>query len=248
MSEVIYLTNVRLSFPTIVEAKTHTKPTAQNPNPQKYFSADILIDPNDPQWKSVWGQIVATAQEKWGEHAQAILDGINGDRKARAWGNGTEKVNRKTMQPYAGYANNLYVSLNRREQQGQPQLIKPDGNPVSPTDTMQCQALARQLYGGCRVNVALKFWPQDNDNGRAIRADFIAIQFAKDDEAFGEGTPDASSMFGAVSQPAGGPSPAGAPVPTQSETPFGQPSTAPAEGMPAAPFGNPGLPPGLGGE
>ena len=248
MSEIVFLTDVRLSFPSIVESKPHTKPTATNPNPQKYFSADILLSPNDPQWATCWEQIVATAQEKWADHAQAILNGINGDRKARAWGNGSEKVNRKTMQPYAGYADNLYITLNRRDESGQPQLIKPDGNAANPTNTMECQALARRFYGGCRVNVALKFWPQDNDNGRAIRADFIAIQFARDDEAFGEGTPDASGMFGAVAQTASGPTPAGAPVPAQPAAPFGQPSAAPAQGMPAAPFGNPGLPPGLGGE
>jgi hypothetical protein len=106
---------------------------------------------------------------------------------------------------------------------------------------MAYQQLARKMYGGCRVNAAIKPWPQDNKHGRGIRCDLIAIQFAGDDAPFGEGAVDASGMFGAV---------AGAPAGMFGATaeqrnaaaqgaPFG------ANPMPAAPFaGAPaGLPP-----
>jgi hypothetical protein len=90
------------------------------------------------------------------------------------------------------------------------------------------------MYGGCRVNAAIKPWPQDNKHGRGIRCDLIAVQFAGDDTPFGEGNVDASGMFGAV---AGG-APAGVP---------GFAAQAPA--MPAAPFGAPaGLPSFFGGQ
>jgi hypothetical protein len=82
------------------------------------------------------------------------------------------------------------------------------------------------MYGGCRVNAAIKPWPQDNKHGRGIRCDLIAVQFAADDTPFGEGAVDASNLFGAV---------AGAPA--------GFGAVAPAAAMPAAPFGAPtGLP------
>ena len=75
----------------------------------------------------------------------------------------------------------------------------------------------------------MKPWVQQNKHGNGIRCDLVALQFAKDGEAFGEGAADASGMFGAVA----GSAPA-----------FMQ---QPAAQMPAAPFGAPTLPSFLGG-
>jgi hypothetical protein len=93
---------------------------------------------------------------------------------------------------------------------------------------MAYQQLARKMYGGCRVNAAVKPWLQENKHGRGIRCDLVAVQFAGDDTPFGEGAVDASNLFGAVA----GAAPAG---------------FAPA-GMPAAPFpgASGGMPPFLG--
>jgi hypothetical protein len=54
----------------------------------------------------------------------------------------------------------------------------------------------------------VKPWLQENKHGRGIRCDLIAVQFAGDDTAFGEGAVDASSMFGAVSAIGGAQAPA----------------------------------------
>jgi hypothetical protein len=141
------------------------------------------------------------ALAKWKEHAAQVMQMINGDRKLRCFGDGNQKVNSKTFQPYDGYAGNLYVTAGR---DSPPQIIQADGSPIDPTNTMQYQALTRAMYGGCRVNVAVKPWLQENKHGRGIRADLVAIQFAGDDKPFGEGAVDASAMFGAVqAAPAG---------------------------------------------
>ena len=66
---------------------------------------------------------------------------------------------------------------------------------------MAYQMLTRKMYGGCRVNAAVKPWIQDNKHGRGIRCDLIAVQFFKDDTPFGEGSVDASGLFGAVAAP-----------------------------------------------
>ena len=79
---------------------------------------------------------------------------------------------------------------------------------------MAYQMLTRKMYGGCRVNAAVKPWVQANSYGNGIRCDLVAIQFCRDDEAFGEGNVDASGMFGAVSNPAQAmPSPGGMGLP-----------------------------------
>jgi hypothetical protein len=85
------------------------------------------------------------------------------------------------------------------------------------------------MYGGCRVNVAVKPWLQENKHGRGIRADLVAVQFAGDDQAFGEGRTDASNMFGAVAAAPAGMFGAAAPAPA-----FLQPA-APQQ-MPLPPF------------
>ena len=114
----------------------------------------------------------------------------------------------------------VYITAGR---DNPPQMIQDSGQPVDPANTMAYQQLARKMYGGCRVNVAVKPWLQENKHGRGVRCDLIAVQFAGDDTAFGEGNIDASALFGAVKT--------GAPVPGF----LAQPGTA-APAMPLPPF------------
>ena len=137
-----------------------------------------------------------------------------------------------TFQPYDGYAGHVFITAGR---DSQPQMIQADGAPIDPANTMAYQQLARKMYGGCRVNAAVKPWLQENKHGRGIRCDLIAVQFAGDDTPFGEGAVDASNLFGAV---------AGAPAATPGFAPAGMPGFMGQQpAMPAAPF--PGAPAGL---
>lgn len=191
MSEIIYLSNVRLSFPHLVESRAAT----DNPGAVKKFSADFILTPDHAGFQQFYQRYSALALGKWGEHAAAVMQLIQNDRKTRCYGNGNEKVNNKTFQPYDGYKDMVFISANNANQ---PQMIQADGNPVDAGNTMAYQALARKMYGGCYVNAAIKPWVQDNKHGRGIRCDLVAIQFAADGEAFGEGAVDVTPMFGAV--------------------------------------------------
>lgn len=201
MSEIIFLSNVRLSFPQLVE------PRAQTEGGVKKYSADFILTPDHPGMKEFGRVYAAEAQAKWNEHAGAVMQIIQGDRKLRCFGQGNEKVNKKTFKPYDGYADMVYIGANKDQA---PQMIKADGSPVDASNTMEYQALARKMYGGCYVNAAIRPWLQDNKHGRAIRCELIAVQFAKDGDSFGEGVADASSMFKPVASapaaPAGLPS------------------------------------------
>ena len=221
MSDVIFLSNVRLSFPNLAQPQVQKNETTG----QERVSYNCeLIMPGDHQGMAQFMQRYATmAQEKWKEHAQTVMQMIKNDRKLRCFGAGQEKVNSRTFQPYDGYPGMYFITVGAKNR---PQMIQPDGSPVNPDDSMAYTQLARKLYGGCRVNAAIKPWPQDNKHGRGIRCDLIAVQFAADDTPFGEGAVDASGMFGAV---AAGAMPGFA--------------AAPAPAMPAAPF--PGAPAGL---
>ncbi len=228
MSEIIFLSNVRLSFPHLAEPQR--KVNEQTGKERISYNAEFIMPKDHAGLAQFMQRYGALALEKWKEHAQAVMNMIQADRKSRCFGMGEEKINKKTFQPYDGYAGNMFISAGRDQQ---PQMIQADGSPIDPANTMAYQQLARKLYGGCRVNVAVKPWIQENTHGRGVRCDLIAIQFAADDVAFGEGAVDASNMFGAV---------AGAPA---------APGFAPAAAaMPAAPFaGAPaGLPPFMTGQ
>lgn len=199
MSDIIFLSNVRLSFPHLAEPQRKVSP--ETGKERVSYSADFIMPADHAGFKAFMTKINEMALAKWKEHAAQVMQMINGDRKLRCFGDGNQKVNSKTFQPYDGYAGNLYVTAGRDTP---PQVIQADGSPIDPTNTMQYQALTRAMYGGCRVNVAVKPWLQENKHGRGIRADLVAIQFAGDDKPFGEGAVDASAMFGAVqAAPAG---------------------------------------------
>lgn len=205
MSEIIMLTNARLSFPQLVEPRAF-----QEGQPKKY-SADLILAPDSPDWIKFQREIMAAVQAKWADKAQGVLQMVSADRKLRCFGNGTEKVDKKTFLPYEGYAGMVYVSANNGNM---PQMVESSGKAVDPTNTMAYQAIARKLYGGCYVNAAVKPWIQDNAFGRGIRCELVALQFAKDGEPFGDVVPDASSLFGAVAAPTGAAAPAGMAFPS----------------------------------
>jgi len=198
MAEAIQMTNVRLSFPKLVEA---TAPPQSPPGTPKKFGADFLMEPSHPDYARFMAEVGKVASEKWKENGNAILQLIQGDRRLRCYGKGVEKVDKKTLKPYIGYETTVYVSGSSDEAHP-PMMVDGSGNVVPNNNIMASLALARKLYGGCYVNVALRPWCQDNKFGRAIRCEIIAVQFAKDGEAFGDPAPDVTGMFGAVAAPA----------------------------------------------
>lgn len=217
---VIFLSNVRLSFPHIAEPQ-------QRENGKPSYNSEFIMPPNHPGYQQFMQVVGQMAVEKWKEHANNVLQMIYQDRKKRCFGQGSEKVNQKTFKIYDGYENNVYITAGRDTR---PQIIGPDGNAIDPSNTMALMDLAKRMYGGCRVNAAVKPWLQDNQHGRGIRCDFVAIQFFQDDEPFGEGVTDVSGMFGAAPAPTTAmPSPAGMPA-------FLGAPAVPQVQMPAAPF------------
>jgi len=202
MSNIIFISNARLSFPSLVEPRS----SVDTPGAKKKYSVDVIIKQDNPSFAQFMAEVQAVAVAKWGEHANNVLSMIQNDRKLRCYGSGNEKIDKKTFKPYVGYEGMAYISANKEDP---PQMIQADGSAVAEGNTMAYQALARKMYGGCYVNIAVRPWTQDNTHGRGIRCDLIAVQFAGDGEAFGEGRADASSMFGqvaAVDAPAPAPS------------------------------------------
>jgi hypothetical protein len=213
MSEIILLSNVRLSFPHLAEPQRQVNES--NGKERISYNCEFIMPQDHAGFQKFMATYAAMALEKWKEHAQTVMGMIQSDRKLRCFGRGEEKVNKKTFQPYDGYAGHVFITAGR---DSAPQMIQADGQPIDPANTMAYQMLARKMYGGCRVNAAVKPWLQENSYGRGVRCDLIAVQFAGDDAAFGEGAVDASKLFGSV---------AGAPAAM-----FGQAQTGAPMGLP----------------
>jgi len=222
MSEgLIFLKNARLSFPNIAVPKS-----PEGGGTAKY-SADFLLEPNDPVFAKFMEEANKLALAKWGDKASAVLQIIQSDRRLRCFGGGAERIDKKTIRPYNGYEGKVYIAASRNSDKGMPQIIDGNGAGIDPTNTLACQNEARKMLGGYYVNAVVKPWIQDNQYGRGIRCDFIAIQLAAEGELFGEGVRDASSMFAAA--PAAAPAwtppvAAGMPAPPT----WGAPAAAPS--------------------
>ena len=241
-SKLIQLSDVRLSFPHIAEPQK-----TQGENGERIsFNAEFILNPNHPGWARFHQVVLEMAVAKWKEQAQNVINLCQQDRKKRCYGWGQEKVNQKTFKVYDGYEGMVFISAGKDKM---PQIFDATGKQIDPNDTMALQREARRMYGGCRVNAAVRPWMQENKHGRAVRADFAAIQFLADDTPFGEGAVDASALFGAtpaaqVAPAAGAPPPWAAPG-AMPAPPFGAPPAAPAA-QPWAPPTTPAQPSWLG--
>ena len=199
-ANVLFLSNVRISFPHLIEPqKTTNEVTGAT---RISYNAEFILPESHTGFAQFMSQYQAIMIDKFQENAPVVMGMILADRKLRCFGSGEEKINKKTFIPYDGYAGNKYITAGSDRQ---PQMIQDDGNPVDPVNTMAYQAIARKIYGGCRVNAAVKLWPQQNRHGNGIRCDLVAVQFAGDDKPFGEGgAPDVKGLFGAVAQVSAG--------------------------------------------
>ena len=219
----IILNNARLSFGHIAQ------PHQSAPNAPLKYSGDLLLDLDNPAIAELQAAALKLATEVWGDQAQTVLQYAAQESRTRSFGPGESKIKQATMQPYDGYPGKFYVTASSDVQ---PSIIDPQGAVIEPTDSMKIGMETKRFYSGCRVNAAVSPWPQNNQHGRCIRWNLLAVQFAADDQPFGEARPNVQGMFGAVAPQAPVASPAGV------AAPMGAPSAAP----PANPYGGP--PPG----
>lgn len=236
LSRVVHFTNVRLSYPNIVTPQTNkdSKTGVERTN----YGASLLVLPNDPSFAKFMQVVTQVANDKWKEQGQLVINHIQRDTTKRCYAMGEEKINTKTMLPNPENLGHIVIAAYNRTQ---PQMVDAQGAPIDPANTMACQAIARKLYPGCRVNVALKPWPQDNDQGKAIRCELVAVQFHADDTPFGEGHVDVTGMFASTDATPAIPdfaaaawSPPGAFGAASVASPFGAPPAASQWSAPAS--------------
>lgn len=159
----IKLTNVRLAFPALFEAQT------VNGEGKPAFSASFLIDPKDPQVKTINAAIEQVAKDKWGAKADAMLKTMRATDK-------TALHDGDTKAQYSGFEGMLYISSRSATR---PLVIDCDKTPLVEADG--------KPYAGCYVNASVELWAQDNNYGKRINASLAGVQFFKDGDAFAGG-------------------------------------------------------------
>lgn len=74
-------------------------------------------------------------------------------------------------------------SISASEQEVKPPKLRmADGNAIERTNSQHADI----LYSGCYVDMLVKPWFQDNDYGKKVNANLLAVRFVKDGTRFGE--------------------------------------------------------------
>lgn len=170
------LSDVRLAFPALFEAKT------VNGEGKPAFSAVLLIDPADKQIKTINAAIEACAKDKWGAKAEVMLKQLRAADKV-CLHDGDLKAS------YEGFPGNLYVSARNAVR---PTVLNSDKTPLVAADG--------KPYAGCYVNAVLDLWAQDNNFGKRINATLSGIQFLRDGDSFTGGGAASEDEFDDVSE------------------------------------------------
>lgn len=169
--EVIKLRGVRLSFPHL---KTPKKFDEDNEKEEAKFQASFLLDPGNDDHKKMIRECDREIKRLKSE------SGIDDDefKPLQCFGKGDKKKNKKTKEPYDGYAGMYFVSSSNIKR---PVLKDSKGNNLTPEEAEQ------MMYGGCYVHANVNFWVQDNKFGQAINCSLRGVVFCRDGEAFGAG-------------------------------------------------------------
>ncbi len=172
----VKLSNVRLAFPALYEAKT------VNGEGKPAFSAVFLIDAGSPQIKAINQAIEAVAKDKWGAKADAYLKQMRaGDKLCLHDGD--------LKSAYDGFAGMLFISARSATR---PLVLDADKTPLTEKDG--------KPYAGCYVNASIELWPQDNNYGKRVNASLRGVQFLRDGDAFAGSAPASDDEFDDVSE------------------------------------------------
>lgn len=155
--------DARLSFPSLFE------PTAFKDGAPS-FNATFLVPKGSAMAKQIESDYRATAKEKWGAKADAVVSSIQGNSNRFCVQDG-DAVGRD------GYKGMLVV---KAKSQARPRVVDRNGSPLVAADG--------RPYAGCYVNASIEFFGYDNP-GKGISAQLRAVAFNRDGDSFAGGTP-----------------------------------------------------------
>lgn len=161
--------NVRVDWPELFTGKQF------NGTGNYRCGAQLIIEPDHPQFKQVENAIEKAAADKWKDKAAARLKGArlkdnvalrDGDAKAK----------------FDGYAGNYYISASCKGDDEEAKCEKP--TVYDKFRNVVTEARQNPIYRGCYVNALVEFYAMDQ-YGDQVNCKLIGIQFRRDGDAFG---------------------------------------------------------------
>jgi hypothetical protein len=174
----LMLNDVRLAFPNLF------KPTTVNGEGDPAYSATFILPPDHPQLALIRKVQDAVGSEKWGAKWPAVKKELEAKDKLALHDGDTKSQ-------YGGFEGNFFVA-SRAKQTARPTVIDRNKAPLTEADG--------RPYAGCYVNASVEFWAQDNAYGKRINAQVRGVQFLRDGDSFGGGSPASSDEFAEVEE------------------------------------------------
>jgi hypothetical protein len=159
----IKLSNVRLSFPDLFEAREY-----QGDGNFKY-AATFLVTPGSTEDALIKAAIQEVALDVYAKKAPQMLASFAGSKQQMCYLSGDTKV-------YDGYQGMMALSSKRKQADGRPGVFDRNLSPIAEADG--------KIYGGCYVNAMVDLWAQSGTTP-GIRCSLISVQFFRDGDAFG---------------------------------------------------------------
>lgn len=161
----------RLAFPALW-TPTSVKPTKENPNPTKQFSATFLVPKGSKTEAMINDTIMKVATEKWKKDAKEIVESVINNKNLSCWMNG-DGIEKRKLDGFPGHM--ALTAKNKRR----PTVLDNTGATTTEEDGI--------VYAGCMVNAQVEIWAQENTHGKAIRCSLLGVVFAGKGDAFGGG-------------------------------------------------------------
>lgn len=171
----VKLQEVRLIYPDLF---TPVEYTIGDGKPR--YNATFLIEPGSENDKLIKAAIKAVADEKFLKKAPANLKQWEGNPQKYCYLDGNAKEDERYTDTWVLAA---HTSAKRPPA---PKVIDRNKTPLTERDG--------KPYSGCYVNAAVEIYAQGDPN-TGIRASFTIVQFVRDGDAFGAGTPTSVDEF-----------------------------------------------------
>jgi len=187
-SKVIFMNDVRLAWSDLfVKAEDGKDDKTGKVIPGKY-GCTCIFDPKSEAGKLAQATFVEVAKGEFGPNFMAIIDAI--DAKKKCIRNGNHKLD-DDGNVVEGYKDMLYIAA---KNQAKPKVVDQFLKDLTDDGT---------VYRGCYINLKVEisaYTSKIAEVGRCISAKVLAVQFARNGEAFGAAPPSADG-FAAASAP-----------------------------------------------
>lgn len=169
-STQMLIENVRTSYLYVFQPYT-------GKDGKKNFTSHLIFGPDHPQFPAIVAMIKQAAANEFGAEWEVIYEQLKAQDKLCLH---KGSINKPGVEAYAG---KLFISANRKFDDGPPRIVHPDT--TKPDITSASVKFAP--YSGCIANAVVRFWAQNNEWGKRVNAQLMGLQWAADDKKLSSG-------------------------------------------------------------